>query len=79
MPSFLKRYNSAVIYGTISKFSSLKKQNEKMGTQPFLKNLIKKQMDTQHFFKKSIGGNPDIFGPHHDCAACGGGGCGHCS
>lgn len=23
-------------------------------------------------------GNPDIFGPQHDCGWCGGGGCGHC-
>jgi len=29
-------------------------------------------------FKKT-GGHPDIFGPHHDCLACGGTGCGHCS
>jgi len=28
--------------------------------------------------KKNVG-HPDIFGPHHDCAACGGIGCGHCS
>ena len=27
---------------------------------------------------KKIVGHPDIFGPHHDCGACGGGGCGHC-
>ena len=27
---------------------------------------------------KKIVGHPDIFGPHHDCGACGGIGCGHC-
>jgi hypothetical protein len=83
MPSFLKKscatYCATMIYGTISKFSSLKKQNKKMGTQPFFENLIKKQMGIQPFFEKSIGGNPDIFGPQHDCGACGGGGCSRCS
>ena len=28
---------------------------------------------------KKIVGHPDIFGPHHDCAACGGNGCSYCS
>ena len=28
---------------------------------------------------KKIVGHPDIFGPHHDCGACGGGGCSRCS
>lgn len=28
---------------------------------------------------KKIVGHPDISGPHHDCHACGGIGCGHCS
>jgi hypothetical protein len=23
-------------------------------------------------------GNPDIYGPHHDCGMCGGGGCSRC-
>lgn len=28
---------------------------------------------------KKIVGYPDIFGPHCDCGACGGGGCSRCS
>ncbi len=72
-----------MIYGII------KNQNKKMGTQPFVKNLIfkpenftiykKNQMGNFLILKKSIGGNPDIFGPQHECGACGGGGCSRCS
>jgi len=79
MPSVLKKSSATVIYGTI----------KKMGTQPFLKNLSftsenftiykKNQMGNSLIFKKSIGGNPDIFGPHHECGACCGGGCSRCS
>ncbi len=29
--------------------------------------------------KQRLLGNPDIFGPHHDCYGCGGTGCSRCS
>lgn len=70
MPSFLFKNNSNAIkfiYGAVSRNSS--------GIcvyRPAKTGLLK----TIH--KKKIGGHPDIFGPHHDCGACGGGGCGHC-
>lgn len=78
MPSFLKKSSATVIYGII------KNQNKKMETQPFLKNLNftlykKNQMGNFLILKKSIGGNTDIFGPQHECGACGGGGCSRCS
>jgi hypothetical protein len=78
MPSFLKKSCANVIYGII------KKQNKKMGTQPFFNpenyTIYKKnQMGNFLILKKSIGGNPDIFGPQHECGACGGGGCSRCS
>lgn len=75
MPSFLKKSSATVIYGTITRYSF--KQNEKMGIQPVFKNLIKTR--NLPILKKYMGGNPNIFGPQHDCGACGGGGCSRCS
>ena len=40
---------------------------------------VQKTKKTKKTIYKKIVGHPDIFGPHHDCAACGGIGCGHCS
>lgn len=71
MPSsVLIRNNSSVvkfIYGAVSRNSSriCVYRSAKSG---LLKKTIKK-----------IGGYPDIFRPHHDCGACGGGGCSRCS
>lgn len=71
MPSsILIRNNSSVvkfIYGAISHNSS--------GIRVY-------RSDKSGLFKKTIkkiGRHPDIFGPHHDCGACGGGGCSRCS
>ncbi len=53
------------IYGTISRNSS------RISVRSAKSGLFKKNI-------KKIVEHPDIFGPHHDCGWCGGGGCGHC-
>ena len=66
MPSFIPSRNSSVIkfiYDAVSRNSS--------------RVSVHLQKPKKTIYKKIVG-HPDIFGPHYDCGACGGGGCGHC-
>ena len=67
MPSLIPFRKSSVIkfiYDAVSRNSS--------------RVSVHLQKPKKIIYKKNVG-HPDINGPHHDCGACGGGGCSRCS
>ena len=77
MPRFQKLKSSAfslkreIVFGHHHGRRALTQKNIVFGLRLHYKSAHSSK--SQECFK-----NPDIFGPHHDCGACGGGGCGHC-
>ena len=59
----------------VSRVSTLKRCN---GVETPFKNKVSFSRELSGIILENSN-HPDIFGPHHDCAACGGIGCGHCS